>query len=440
MHLLLENIFLKEDGKLIIPKIMILFVFLCTLSTFVKTSFAADYTQAEVQAMLNVIKNGDGNEKAQAGIYFIEHPAIPEAYDTLLSALNDEPSVFIRCNLATAIGEYRDIGAIPALKRFIDDAVKTGSSILTGNAYNAIATTGGAEAEAIIDSGTKSDNILVKNAAVQAIASAFHDLARILPYLSDKEKSTRIVAIESIVYICTPAEAFDHLQPLLVQKDDIEQYDTLLSAMSMIDDDRAIDALVAAMSDDNPAIRLSAISHLPEMKNDKILAALIKALKDTSVGVRAGAAKALGTEAFVEKTAFQPLMDTLDDEAGVVSANVALSLGAYKDKAAMEPLTRALRNDYYRTRSNAALSLFAIGGDEVMDIIGKSMAREVDRKVLSSLIYVMKKMKTDKVAAAKYIDMAIKNSKDDNDKLFHEGHSAQIQLGGMPKAPTPAVP
>lgn len=449
------------------------FVVLFTILLFCFPVMAADYTAAEMQAKLNDVKNGNEFAKIQAPLFFIDHPATPVAYDILLYALTNELSVDIRYNLASAVSLYKNDTALPALKKYLDDVVKTGKSNLQfDNAYVAVATIGGNEAIEIVNNGLKSDNVKVKNASVRAVAYGLKDLPRVFTFLSDNEKSTRITAIEVLEYVATPAEAFDNLQPLLARKADKDEYDAILAAMTTIRDPRAVDALVAALENENPDLRVIAAKNMGEKKVDKIVDALIKALatdkvaevrrqavesltslsdpkaipffiealKDNNVGVRAGAAKALGTEAFVDKTAFQPLLDALADEAGVVSANVALSLGAYQYKEAIKPLQLAMRNEYNLTRSNAIRSLFAIGGDEVMDIIGKGMAREVDRKVLSSLIYVMKKMKTDKEAASKYIDMAIKNSKDDNTRLFNEGHSAQIQLGGMPKAPAPAAP
>ncbi len=400
----------------------------------------ARYNVLEMNKNILDLKSPDENVRLQASNYFDDNPAIPDAYPAILDALNTDKSIAVRGNLVMAISHYKDENSIPAIKKFLNDCtgVKGDNSNEIYTGFLGLTLIGGDEANEVVERGIASDDIRFKNSAIGIWGYYKKDIAKIAPFLTDKEKSTRIVVIQCMGKIGTP-EAFDRLQPLLAQKADIDIYNAILAAMSTIKDDRATDAIIRAMSDDNPAIRLSAINHLPYGKNDKVVAALIKALKDTSVGVRAGAAKALGTEAFVDKTAFQPLLDALADEAGVVSASVALSLGAYKDKDAIKPLQLALRNDYNLTRSNAILSLFAIGGDEVMDIIGKAMSRELDHKVLSSLIYVMKKMKTDKVAASQYIGVAIKNSKEDNDKLFNEGHSAQIQLGGRPKPPTPAV-
>ena len=386
------------------------------------------YDEKMIQQNLADMKSPDENVRIHATQFFIAHK-IPGTYDTLLDALNNEASLYVRLNLVQAISGYKNETAIPAMKKFLIDSVKTGNPMLIKSAYILIATVGGKEAEEIISDGLKSDSLIVKNAAVKAIGWGFMDIPRLLTFLTDKEISTRKTVLEVMGYHQPPEESYNYLQPLLAQKDDLEQYDALLSEMSHIADPRATDALITALHDDNSDIRVSAVKYLATKGRTKAIPAFIEALKDSRVGVRAGAAKALGDREFVDKSAFQPLLLALKDEAGVVSANAALSLGAYKDKDAIMPLAEALNDPYNMTRNNAVLSLFAIGRDDTIDIIGNATYRELDHTVITSIIDVMKRMKN-KELAAKYVSTAMTTSRKDQVSLDQKGAAAYRQLTG----------
>ena len=219
------------------------------------------YDEKMVQQSLADLKSPDDGVRMRAGAFFNSH-LIPGAYNALLEAFNNDTSMGVRFNLASAIAQYKDLTAIPAMKKYLIDAVKTGDYFTTNKAYISIATVGGKEAEEIINKGLKSDSLIVKNAAVEAIGRGFMDIPRLITFLTDKEISTRKTVLEIMGYHQPPEESYNYLQPLLAQKNDLEQYIALLSAMAHINDPRATDALITALHDENSDIRVSAVKYL----------------------------------------------------------------------------------------------------------------------------------------------------------------------------------
>ncbi len=202
-----------------------------------------------------------------------------------------------------------------------------------------------------------------KDDAILATVSILYDDSAVNAIITELSDATPAIRVSAAKKMAKMRMESDHYDPTPI--------DPAKKNLAEVRLGKVIDALINSLATDKEAVvKKEAMQSLIVQGNVKAIPALIAALKDANVGVRAAAATSLGTKSFVDKTAFQPLLDTLVDEAGVVSANVALSLEAYKDKDAIKPLQKALGNDYNLTRCNAIKSLYAIGGDKVMDIIG----------------------------------------------------------------------
>jgi HEAT repeat protein len=112
------------------------------------------------------------------------------------------------------------------------------------------------------------------------------------------------------------------------------------NALIEIPDPRAIDALVAALRDDDDLVRVNAALALGEFQGRPELATIVGpltgALRDRSSLVRAMAASALARAK--DPGAVPALIDALDDESENVRATAAAVLPSFDDERAAEAL------------------------------------------------------------------------------------------------------
>jgi HEAT repeat protein len=120
---------------------------------------------------------------------------------------------------------------------------------------------------------------------------------------------------------------------------------------------RAIDALVRALEDDRPEVRMEACSSLGELAEPSVIAQLVKRLDDGAPPVRQNAAIALGTLGHAD--AFAPLAAALKDGPADLRFQAATSLAEIDTARAFDPLVAALADRDPQVVGAAALSLGA---------------------------------------------------------------------------------
>jgi HEAT repeat protein len=125
---------------------------------------------------------------------------------------------------------------------------------------------------------------------------------------------------------------------------------------------RASDALVRALEDDNPQVRMEACASLGDLGEPGTLTHLVKRLADGAAPVRQNAAIALGTLGLAD--AFEPLSEALRDGPADLRFQAATSLAEIDPVRAFEPVLRALDDKDTQVVCAAALALGAIAKDD----------------------------------------------------------------------------
>ena len=128
-------------------------------------------------------------------------------------------------------------------------------------------------------------------------------------------------------------------------------------ALEELRDSRAIDPLIAALSDQDSKVRERAAELLGKMQDPRAIQPLIAALSDEEWLVRSKVNSAL--EKLADK-AVDPLLAALANPNSLVREGAARALGNLSDPRAVEPLIAALK-DEYDVRKRAAYSLGRLG-------------------------------------------------------------------------------
>jgi HEAT repeat protein len=122
---------------------------------------------------------------------------------------------------------------------------------------------------------------------------------------------------------------------------------------------RAVEALILALEDDHPEVRMEAASSLGELRDTSAVTPLVKRLDDGTAPVRQHAAIALGTIGHPD--AFEPLVDALAKGPPDLRFQAATSLVELDAKRSYDPVVKALADKDPQVVSAAALALGAIG-------------------------------------------------------------------------------
>jgi hypothetical protein len=131
------------------------------------------------------------------------------------------------------------------------------------------------------------------------------------------------------------AKAVPHLLRL-ASDDDPDVRVAAMSGLGSLRDPRAVEPLLAALGSPHEAIRVTAARALGKIGDARAAAPLVAALKAREVAVRAAAAAALGRLA--DARAVAPLIAALGDESLLVREAAARALGGLADERAVPAL------------------------------------------------------------------------------------------------------
>ena len=129
--------------------------------------------------------------------------------------------------------------------------------------------------------------------------------------------------------------------------------------MAILDDERAVPALMKALLASNSDVRAEAAKALAILDDERAVPALMEALSAPNSGVRAEAAKALGM--LGDKRAVPALMEALSASNSGVRVEAAKALGMLGDKRAVSVLILALKTAAHDVCVAAASALGALG-------------------------------------------------------------------------------
>jgi len=135
---------------------------------------------------------------------------------------------------------------------------------------------------------------------------------------------------------------------------------------------RAVEALIAALEDDLPEVRMEACSSLGELREPAAVQVLIKRLDDGIAAVRQHAAIALGSIGDV--AAFAPLAQALVEGPADLRFQAATSLAEIDAARAFDPIAKALDDKDPQVVAAPALSLGAIGDRKAQELLAPKLA------------------------------------------------------------------
>ncbi|MBZ0317428.1 MAG: HEAT repeat domain-containing protein [Anaerolineae bacterium] len=125
----------------------------------------------------------------------------------------------------------------------------------------------------------------------------------------------------------------------------------------------ALDILIRALRDANPAVRTGAAEAIAKL-GPSALEPLISALYDTKRGVPIGAAEAI---AKLGPSALEPLISALGDTNPDVRTGAAMALTGLKDRRSLEPLLTALEDSDWQVRREVAFALGVLNDDRAIE-------------------------------------------------------------------------
>lgn len=130
---------------------------------------------------------------------------------------------------------------------------------------------------------------------------------------------------------------------------------------------RASEALIAALDDDLPEVRMEACTSLGELRDVSSVPMLVKRLDDGAAAVRQHAAIALGT--IGDLAGFDPLAEALASGPADLRFQAATSLVEIDATRAFDPIAKALDDKDPQVVAAAALALGSIGDARAIDLL-----------------------------------------------------------------------
>lgn len=120
-------------------------------------------------------------------------------------------------------------------------------------------------------------------------------------------------------------------------------------------DDRAVEALIGVLTDQNADVRGAAVDSLGSLKDPRATVPIIALLNDSDPSVTYHAVGALGL--IGDSRAVEPLISTLQDPDLSLRGHAVEALGRLKDPRAFEPLSNLLRGDLQAQAQNALMEM-----------------------------------------------------------------------------------
>jgi HEAT repeat protein len=149
-----------------------------------------------------------------------------------------------------------------------------------------------------------------------------------------------------------------------------------------------VKALMALLAADSCEAQLEAASALGELRNPDAVSALVAAMGDEEVAVRWAAAKALTR---IGQVAIPALAATLQGMGGRLSPYALWSLGEIGSPEAIDVLSDAVRSPLWEVRWSAATSLGDVGGGQASRALIEALS-DRDERVRKAAVEALQKI------------------------------------------------
>ncbi len=251
-----------------------------------------------------------------------------------LLSLLGDPQVRVRQLAAKALGDIRDPRAVEPLITTLGDADL------------------GVRRQAAFALGPLKDSRAVRPLAGAAAKDP-------ILYVTEKDPATAAL-------VAMGAPAVDELIAAL-KDEDVAVRRGSAHALGKIADPRAVEPLIASTGDADPRVRGLAATALGRIRDSRAVAPLIALLEGADSGARRSAAEAL---AMIGGPSVDPLIGALRHRDPSVRKDAAWALGSIKDLRAITPLIATLKDadaDVQRTASDAVAAFGELAVDPLIE-------------------------------------------------------------------------
>ncbi|MBN1652986.1 MAG: HEAT repeat domain-containing protein [Deltaproteobacteria bacterium] len=169
-------------------------------------------------------------------------------------------------------------------------------------------------------------------------------------------------------------------------------------------DTSTLPVFVALLNDDQNEVRRAAASALGRLVAPELLEPLLGRLDDPDTTVRARVVRALGQ--LGDPRAVEPILSRFDREAVEVRIEALSALGKLGDKRALNSLLEALSHGSDEERFMAAAAIGELGGDAAVDALSDSLSNSDPRtaKAIIAALGMVKHQRVDKTIVDKLAD------------------------------------
>ncbi|MCP4701480.1 MAG: HEAT repeat domain-containing protein, partial [Gammaproteobacteria bacterium] len=203
----------------------------------------------------------------------------------------------------------------------------------------------------------------------------------LLAALKDEDSAVRQSAVQALSVLGN-SEALPNLTVTL-KDEDSKVRNSAVQTLETLGNSDALPELITAVKDEDSNVRNSAVQALKTLGSQEALPALSDALKDQDKNVRQSAAQALG--ALGSLKALPDLITALKDQDENVRQSAAQALGALGSLEALPTLNAALKDQNLNVRNSAAQALGNLGALSALS----AALKDPDWSVRSSVVGVL---------------------------------------------------
>jgi HEAT repeat protein len=210
-------------------------------------------------------------------------------------------------------------------------------------------------------------------------------IAPLIASMKGYERATQDAAKNALVKIGDPA-----VEPLIAALENEDPGIRLwaVTALGEIKDSRSVEPLIVKLNDGDYYVRQQVPQALANLNDPRVVEPLIASLHDEWSGIRMVVADALGT--VKDPRAVEPLISALKDEDPYVRRQVALAIGVIQDVRGVEPLIGALVDEDPIVQVAAAEALSGFNDPRAIETLSKALQEEKISVIAGAYAYFIR--------------------------------------------------